>query len=354
MTQKDIARNLGISLITVQRALNNSGYVSAALRKRILDYVKKNAYVPHRASQALVRNRIINIGVFSSCEPKYFWDDIERGIMTIADRLRPFRYEVRYHRIANSDTKKYVSILKSSIRRGLDAAAFVNQSGFDMETIIGTAEKAGVPYLMYNIDAPQTNRLCYIGANYRAGGRLAANFIGKALSLKKNAAALVIGSKMEKPPAYPPNNERPEGFLELMEEQYPSVVCVQANVTAPLGDPDSDVQIRRVLKKYEHKVDAVYLSRAFNPSFHRALERLDYRNVLVVQNDIDTAALRGLEENLITAVVFQDPVLQGYMAVRVLEQFLESKKTERPADIEIVHTLILRENVNVLRNHYLL
>ncbi|MDR3247612.1 MAG: LacI family transcriptional regulator [Treponema sp.] len=357
MTQKDIARDLGISLITVQRALNDSGYVSAELKKRIFDYVKKKSYVPHRASQALVRNKVRNIGVFSSSSPEYFWDDIQRGVMNVAEHIRPFNYTVHYHRIPDFDTEKYCAVLKKSIRQGLDAAAFVSQPVFDMEKIIAIAENAGIPYLMYNVDDPGNGRLCYIGANYRAGGRLAANYIGKALSLKRSGKVLVIGFDGEqfryasRPTVNP---ERLEGFLEVMRVQYPAVKCRVANLTGVPNDPGADQQIFRLLKEHEKSVDAVYFIPAFNTAFHRGLEQLDYRQTITVQHDIDTAALKGLDENLITAVVFQDPILQGYMAVRVLEQFLESKKSKIPADIEIAHTLILRENINFLRNHYLL
>jgi LacI family transcriptional regulator len=358
MTQKDIARNMGVSLITVQRALNNSGYISKELQKKILDYAEKNSYVPHRASSALARNKNINIGIFSSADPKYFWDDIERGVKIVANQIKAFRYEVHYYQIPDFDTKKFLSVLKNSIRRGLDAAAFINQPVFDMKEIISTAEKAGIPYLMYNVDAPQTNRLCYIGANYRAGGRLAANFIGKALSLKKDGKVLVITSRRERISDYSPgpdiNSDRLAGFLEYMKGQHPSIECIQENLISLLNDPSSDKQIFRILKGYEKRIDALYFIPAFNPSFHRALEQLDYRNVIVLQHDIDPAAMQGLEEDLITAVVYQDPVLQGYLAVRILEQFLESKKTKQPVDIEITHTLILRENIDFLRNHYLL
>jgi LacI family transcriptional regulator len=358
MTQKDIARDMGVSLITVQRALNNSGYISEKLQKKILDYAKRNSYVTHRASSALARNKNINIGVFSTTDPKYFWDDIERGVKIVADQIKAFRYEVHYHRIPDFDTKKFLSVLKNSIHQGLDAAAFINQPVFDMKKIIRTVEKAGIPYLMYNVDAPQTNRLCYIGTNYRAGGRLAANFIGKVLSLKKEGKVLVITSQRERPSDYSPgpdiNSDRLDGFMGYMREQYPFIKCIQENLISLLNDPGSDKQILHILKNYEKRVDALYFIPAFNPSFHRVLDQLDYRNVIVLQHDIDPAAMQGLEEGLITAVVYQDPVLQGYLAVRILEQFLESKKTKQPVDIEITHTLILRENVKFLRNHYLL
>ena len=48
VTQKDIAEALQVSLITVHRALNGSGYVSRELKERILAYARDVRYVPTR------------------------------------------------------------------------------------------------------------------------------------------------------------------------------------------------------------------------------------------------------------------------------------------------------------------
>jgi LacI family transcriptional regulator len=356
ITQRDIAKDLGISLITVNRAFNNSGYVSDALKKRILDYAKKRAYVPHRASQVLVRNKIRTIAVFSSSLPSYFWNDINKGVLNAEEYIKPFNYEVHYHRIPDFDTEQYCAVLKKEIKQGLDAAAFVNQRIFDMRQVFALVEKVGIPYLMYNVDAPETKRLCYIGSDYQAGGRLAANFIGKALEIKGKGTCLVIGfiqNHTEMTPKPDINSERLEGFFSVMHEQYPRISCRIEYITANLTGFQAYTQIETILKVHEKQVDAVYCIPAFNIAFLQGLKKFNYRNTITVQHDIDDSTLEGLANNLLTAVVFQDPVLQGYTAVRALEHILESKTTERQKDIEIAHTLIFKENINSLNNHLL-
>ena len=338
VTQKDIARELGVSLVTVSRALNNSGYVSAKLKKRILDHVKKTSYVPHRASQVLVRNTVKTIAVFSSSQPEYFWDEIDRGVRMAAEQIRPFNYQVHFHRIPNYNTKKFCSLLKKEIRNGLNAAAFVNHGIFDMKLIYGIAEKAGIPYVMYNTDAPESKRLCYIGPDLVAGGRLAANFIGKALTLKKGGKVLIIG--------YDKVRKREESFLEEMKRTYPLCICNVARLAGNSHDHFEEKQILEILSKNQKNVDAVYSIVPFNPAFHAALRKLDYRNTIVVQHDMNDSVIQCLNEDLVTAVVFQDPGLQGLMTVRILERILENKIPEVQENIEISHTLILRENIS--------
>ena len=354
ITQKKIAMDLGISFMTVSRVFNNSGYVSQELRKRILDYAKKMDYQPHRASQVLVRNTIRTIAVFSSTMPEYFWDDIKRGIFQAAEQIKFFNYVVHYHRIPDFDTKKYCSLLSKEIKNGLDAAAFVCQDIFDMNQIINIVEKADIPYILYNVDAYGTGRSCYIGSDYRYGGRLAANFIGKALEVRQAGRALVI-SYIKKDFYYPAmtdiNAERLDGFLSVMKERFSGISCDVEYIKAKY---DVEKQIMQILKKYRAKTDAVYFLPAYNDIFHRALECYDYRRLLTLQHDIDNSACSFMENDFLTAVIYQDPFLQGYTVVRTLENILESKKRDRLKDIIIAHTLILRDNINYLQNHYLM
>ncbi|MDR1105943.1 MAG: LacI family transcriptional regulator [Treponema sp.] len=354
--QKDIANVLGISPITVSRAFNNSGYVSPELKKRILDYAKKQSYKPHRASQILVRNKTRLISVFTSTFPSFVWDDIERGVRSAAEYIGPLNYEVHFFRIPEFDTERFLKTLKREIRNGLDAAAFLCSRVYRMKEIVELIERAGVPYVFYNVDDPGTNRICYIGTDYPAGGRLVANFIGKSLSLKGAGKILVISinedtDQVTNGPDI--NEKRISGFLEILNEQYPFVASriEYINMKSKTG---IGAQIKRFLKKNEGRVDAVYFVPAYTDDFLDGLEACDYRRAITLLHDVNARALRCLENGALTAIVFQDPVLQGYTAVRTLENILESMIRERQRDVEIAHTLIFKENVNYLKNHYLL
>ena len=355
ITQKDIAKDMGISLITVSRALNNSGYVSEELRKRIFDYARERAYVPHKASQALVRNKALNIALFSSSLPAYFWHDIKKGIEIAAEQIRPFNYNVRYHMIPESDTECYLGRLRKELTEGLDGAAFVNQRLYDMKAIVAELDRAGIPYVSFNVDAPETGRLCHIGSDYRAGGRLAANYIGGALRTKGGGRVLVIGSnededRVAKRPDI--NAQRYSGFTAVLRDRFPETSCEVEYVTTKLRIGYIDDQIEHALAKRRDSIDAVYLIPAFNELFLTALEKLAFPRALTVLHDMDRSAAHHLQTGTLSAVVHQNPILQGYFAVKTLEHLLESKRPERVKDVEIVHNLVFAENRDLHRNHY--
>jgi LacI family transcriptional regulator len=350
ITQKQIARDLGISFVTVSRAINNSGYVSPELRKRILDYVEKKTYVPHRVSQVLVRNRIRKVSFFSSTDPVHLWNDINRGMVNAGEQLKHFNYEFHYIKVPNGDTKKYIQLLKRELNKGIEGVGFVNQKQYDMGEIIGRIEKAGIPYLIFNRDAPESNRLRFIGPNYPAGGRLVANFLCKSLLLKKRGKVLIINStewnniKTDKTDV---NSERLRGFLEIAEKYYPGIK-IQIEFLHSKSKKSIPVKIYEILKQYEHQVDAVYLNLAENKNFIQALEKLDYGNTITLLHDVDESALYGIKNNILTTMVYQDPFLQGYAAAKTMESMLESKIQERMQDMEIAHTLVFKENLNFL------
>ncbi|MDR2483230.1 MAG: LacI family transcriptional regulator [Treponema sp.] len=352
ITQKEIARALGISLITVSRTLNNTGYVSPGMRKKITEYAQKQSYIPNRASRSLVRKEPRIIGVFSSATPEYFWTDIQKGTALAAGQIHYFNYRVHFYNVPDFDTRYFKRLLKREIKKGLSAAAFANIWLFDMEAIFNIADTEGIPWILYNVDAPGSKRLCYIGTDYPAGGRLAANFIGKALDIKTNGTVLVINIREDADRLVWPdiNALRSQGFTDKMNECYPCVKCHVEHINSLPPLRDSQSQIRNILTRYQGKADAVYFIPALNTPFLHELERLDYRNAITVLHDIEASSLQGLRSGLLTAAVYQDPVLQGYRSVKTLESILESKDRSRRQDIKIAHSLIFRENIEFLDN----
>lgn len=356
VTQKHIARALNVSSITVHRALHGSGYVSRKLKEKILDYARKVNYVPHKASQVLVRNKVRKIAIFSSAYPRYFWNDIRIGINIASQQILPFDYQVRYHMIPWGDSRLYLQTLKGAIEDGVEAIALVNQWIYNMKTLIDFLDSRSIPYITLNIDAPESRRLCYIGPDYFAGGKLAAEFIGKTLMFKKDAHVLVINKKAEihaGSGAPDINLERMEGFLSVMRRDGAGIHW-ESRLVAPETRPELvERDIEAILSPGQGGFDAIYLIPAFNRQLVRVIEKLGLAARMVVIHDLDPFTNRYFANRWISAVIYQNPILQGYYAVKILENVLESGQRPEKDRISIVHSLIMNENRDLYRNHFL-
>ena len=356
ITQKEIARALDLPLITVHRALNNSGYVSKALKGRILAYARQVRYVPHKAAQVLIRNKVRKIAVFTSSLPHYFWHEIRKGISIASEQIQPLNYRVNYYMVAERDSSMYLRLLEAEIRDGVEAVAFVNQWIYRMDEIISLITKAGIPYVTLNVDAPDSNRLCYVGPDYRAGGRLAAEYIGRTLLFRRRPRVLALTTLPEgRADARAPdiNALRYEGFRAVMEKSFPHVAHETAHITKGMRSPAAEQHIEGLLGARTAEFDAIYLIAAYNTQFIRALEKQPDGRRVVVLHDLDSSSNHYLEKSVLTAVVDQNPILQGYYTVKILENLLESGRPPEARQITIVHSLILNENKDLSRNHHL-
>jgi LacI family transcriptional regulator len=354
ITQKEIAKALNLPLITVHRALNSSGYVSKELKGRILAYAREVRYVPHKASQVLKRNKVRKIAVFSSTLPRYFWNDIRTGISIAAEQIQALNYRVNYHRVAERDSDQYLRLLDEEIRDGVEAVAFANQWIYRMEEIISRISRAGIPYVTLNVDAPQSRRLCYVGPDYRAGGGLAAEYIGKTLLFKHRPRVLVLTTLPDSREALRApdiNKLRYEGFREVMGRRFPGIAHDVAYITKGMSSPEAARHIEVLLSQAKESFDAVYLIAAYNAPFIKALEQSPDGRRVVVLHDLDSSSNHLLAKDILTAVVYQNPILQGYYTVRILENLLESGHPPDVREITIVHSVVLNENKDLSRNH---
>jgi DNA-binding LacI/PurR family transcriptional regulator len=82
----DIARELGISAMTVSRALNGKGEVSEEMRQRVMDRAQALDYRPNRWARSLVTRRSLMVGVIIPEIAHSFFADVISGIEDVLDK----------------------------------------------------------------------------------------------------------------------------------------------------------------------------------------------------------------------------------------------------------------------------
>src|SRR5919199_6261343 len=97
VTLADIARELGISKMTVSRAINDHPSISAETRRRVLEVARRLNYQPNQYARALATNRSYLIGVVVPDLMHSYFAEICRGVEAVA---RPVGYR---NLICNTD-----------------------------------------------------------------------------------------------------------------------------------------------------------------------------------------------------------------------------------------------------------
>ncbi len=89
LTMKDIARELGVSVATVSRALSDSPRISEVQRQRIQQYAREHNFTPNVLAESLRHSRVKPIKMIGVIVPEmvhYYFSSILKGIEEEASR----------------------------------------------------------------------------------------------------------------------------------------------------------------------------------------------------------------------------------------------------------------------------
>ncbi len=87
ITVEEVARQVGLSAMTVSRVLNNQPNVSEKTRKRVLETTRRLGYTPNQIAKSLVLRKTQTIGVVVPEITHSFFPEAIRGIEEVTYRL---------------------------------------------------------------------------------------------------------------------------------------------------------------------------------------------------------------------------------------------------------------------------
>jgi LacI family transcriptional regulator len=90
-TLADIAKELGVSKMTVSRAINNHPAINAETRERVLEVARRMNYRPNQYARALITNRSYLIGLIVPDLMHSYFAELAKAIEAVA---RPAGYEI--------------------------------------------------------------------------------------------------------------------------------------------------------------------------------------------------------------------------------------------------------------------
>jgi LacI family transcriptional regulator, galactose operon repressor len=79
VTISDVAREAGVSLMTVSRVINDKGEISLSTRQHVLDVIERLGYRPSGIARGLATQRTGNLGLIVPDIANPFFSDVARG-----------------------------------------------------------------------------------------------------------------------------------------------------------------------------------------------------------------------------------------------------------------------------------
>jgi LacI family transcriptional regulator len=336
-----IAELAKVSIGTVDRALHGRPGISEATRKRVLRIAKKLAYTPHPAARILsVGTATLRIGVCIPEEIHFFYDQMRAGIFDEARRADGLGVEIIYHPVPNlgEGEREHVAEL---LARDVRAVIVTPGNPRSATPIINRAEKQGVRVICITTDAPQSRRSSTVCVDPELNGRLAAELMAKFVPAESEAAVITGMLTTEE------HRLKAEGFRAGFEQDCPKGKI--AEVVEAHESPDESYRKTCELLVRHPGISGIYVSTVNCLPVCQVLN--DYKRagkVQLITTDLFPEMVPHLQRGTIRASIYQDPYLQGQLAVRMLVDLLLNG-VALPRANYLNPAIVLRTNVHLFR-----
>ena len=266
-----------------------------------------------------------------------FWKLAEAGVKAAAPELPNYELQFRYP--AQGTAALQNALMDDLVAAGTDAIMI---SSVDPKTSIDAFNRiaAQVPLFTTDSDAPDSNRIAYLGSSNTAAGIQAGEIALKALPNGGKCMGFVgfLGADNAV--------ERIAGFRQAVEGSGIELVDVR-------GD---DVDFARARSNVDDVLAAMpditcmvgFYS--YNPpKIYEALQAAGkLGEITVIAFDEDPITLGAVREGTFAATVVQDPYQWGYQGMKLMAAYLEGDKSGIPADgLIIVPTKVIdKDNVD--------
>ncbi len=282
------------------------------------------------------RTKKLDIVLVTKALDSEFWQRLKSGAEQAAREDPEVRLAVLApEREINIDQQ--VAILEDQILKRVAALAVAPAGVAEIIPVLEKARAARIPVLIVDTDIPWPHRAGFVGIDNRLGGRMAAEFILRAIGGRGKVAVIrgVLGVATQE--------DRLAGFLDVVSKA-PGVRFVgaqPANSERPLG-----MTVMENLLTRHPDLRAVFATN--DQMALGAMEAIAARNltgrIVLVGFDAGREAVRAVMEGRMDAVVAQFPERIGRRAVQEAIKAARGLPVERFVDIGT--GLVTRENAH--------
>lgn len=254
-----------------------------------------------------------------------FWKLAEAGVKKAQTELPNYTLQFKYPEQAAAAVQQ--RLMDDLVAAGVSA---IMVSAVDPKSSTDALNRVGgqVPLFTTDSDAPDTNRIAYIGSSNTEAGKQAGEIALKALPNGGKCIGFV-GL-----PGADNARERIEGMKAAIAGSKVELVDVR-------GD---DIDMTRAKRNVEDAlaanpdVDCMVGFYSYNPPriYEVLKESGKLGQVAVIAFDEDPITLGGVKEGTIAGTVVQDPYEWGYQGMKLMAKYLEGDMSVVPADKLII------------------
>jgi LacI family transcriptional regulator len=311
LTLKEIAREAGVSLATVDRVVHDRGGVRADTSRRVREAIERHDFRPSAAAADVARGRASKFAFVMPTGSNVFMQMILDEVGRMSSWLSARRTAVETIVTDVFNPAALAETLESLVGR-YDGVAVVALDHQSVRAALDDLVAGGTWVVTLVSDVPGSKRHHYVGIDNVAAGRTAGTLIGRFVGPRSGTIGVVAGSQSLRDHA-----ERIFGFNQVMSLEYPHLTALSP-VEGGDQDDASEAIMARLLADHPDLI-GVYNVGAGCPGIAKAIADAGReRRLVFIAHDVTDFTRRCLLRGVVDAVIEQDPGHEARSAIRVL------------------------------------
>ena len=336
-TIKEIAALAGVSRGTVDRVLNHRGSVNPATAERIEKIARELDYKPNVAGLVLAaQKKKLKLGVILFSPENPFYLDVFEGVSSKAEELAGYNCTVIVKQIASS-VEAQLNAIEELVAEEINGIALAPYNDSRIRDKINLLSEQGIPVVTLNTDIENTRRIAYVGSHYIKSGSTAAGLL-RLMTHGEVHVGIITGSSN-----ILCHTERIAGFTESLKP-FSDTIHIAEIVEVHDDEFESYEKTTALLKKHP-EINALYFVAGGVYGGCRSVKALGLQNKMrIVAYDMVPTTKELLRQGIISAVICQQPKLQGSKPLALLFTYLTTGELPDREQHYVAVDIRIREN----------
>ena len=344
-TIKDIAKEANVSPGTVDRVIHNRPGVSPKTKIKIQRLLEKYSFERNLIASTLAYKRnykIVTVVPFSRSNMG-FWHEPNKGIKAAIREINRYKVTTQCLYFDKYDPQSYRQVLAEVLELNPDGVVLAPFFyGISKEFVKELSQK-DIPFVLVNIDIESPDSLTFIGQDSYQSGLMSGKLLNLLLN-EQDQVALVRGRKNVD--SHHAIDARTKGFLD-----YFNLINGSRSIMEITLEEISPDEIKKVLtfefRKNNH-IKGIFVPSTAAYAVAQFLEQENLTHMRLVGFDGHENNLKYLKTGTIDFLIDQDPFEQGYLAVKVLFNYLLFNKKPKSKYSSPIN-ILTKENIGFFR-----
>ena len=343
VTLNDIAKKVGVSPSTVQRALSGVDGVSKKKREEIRLLAQQMGYKRNLVASslkigakkiALILPEPIHNNRYYA---RYLWEGAKQGASDCAE-FNIDILEYAYVRTPESHSAKLREVFE---RHGneLDGILTMGNSDALSACVFAKMREANIPVVFVGTDGQPNDRLCCVRTYDEMAGRMVADLLINFSTAEKYSRIIITGDFTIEDQFY-----NAQGFEKhILENHFPLEILKTSS--SMILDEVKD-EIKQVLNS-GLEICAIYSTSARNtvPMCQAVLESQYPNKIRTIGSDIFPESIELITNNQLNAIIHKRPSIQSYQAMQALINFVVKDEALALDSILVDASIVMKSNL---------